>query len=783
MKFFTEKNPAISCLSSRGVPRALGLMGFLCCMGLLGVPLAQGHIIRCFHPNVCFAERIGNHLAPAWNAPITAEPVAVPPADPESSGPVNIYFDEALTLTTQSIGDDFFDWLDIYITGLSLGQTVLIERFLVDNDLGVIQPGAILMESHVARDGFLPLTGEIPNLSSVEDWDELRDGRIWTQLGMFGGLANMPGEYVIRVSSPLGSFPDATARLTINEVPTDESFFGQVVDDLGTPIAGALVALLQPVGGYSEILFASQADSNGDYILYAPGPDEVDLVGVAPGFVSPFQQGNSKVIGENENLPEDITLIPGTVLVSGQVLREGTTDPVAGLPVSFLTVGANNQVDGRWVAHTWTDANGDFSVMLTEDQWVLMVKAYELSSRNLIAPDITADFLIDTTSGTDITGKVVTFQEANGVIAGILEGDDGQPLEQVQVMARNRATNETTAGYTLANGAFTLPAIPGIWEVFPFSFDLEVAGYPGAMNSMARLTEANQSVEIQPFAQKINAILEGDITYESADPLLDGQPVGGLTLWAQNIVNSELVSVFQRTYNSDGYFNIYLSAGDWFVIPEPFEAAQRQLLFRNLPRLEVIEDPLFIENIPWQIVAVDAERSMQVTLEDPQGNPIPGIPMHAHTMVGMESYDTFGVTDANGVATLPAIGGHWHFHISHSTLRRAGFVHLPEQHLMVPAGPGSPVNLSLVVTPFAGDEPQVTDVRLEAGNMVVEGTAEAGQLFDVEGSFNLDEWFYAGRVIALDGQFKITDPKNAGHEEWITGQPGNRVFYRLTDQQ
>ncbi|MCD8483475.1 MAG: carboxypeptidase-like regulatory domain-containing protein [Verrucomicrobia bacterium] len=377
----------------------------------------------------------------------------------------------------------------------------------------------------------------------------------------------MPGEYVIRVSSPLGSFPPATARLTIEEVPTDQFFYGQVVDNQGTTIPGAFVALLQPLGGYSEILFAARADETGNYRLYAPTPDEVDVVAVAPGFVGPFQMGNSQVISDGDELEYNITLTPGTVNLAGQTLRYGSNEPIAGLPVTFLTTDEQGNVDGRLMTHTWTDANGEFSVQVTPDRWIVVVKTYEASSRNLIAPGDEAQLRFDLRDSIDVTDAVVYLKPGISLIAGILTGDDGIPLNQVQVVAVNRDTLETTSGFTLPNGAFTLPATPGFWEVSPYSFDLEVAWYPGATTSFARITEPNQSLVLSKIAFEINAILDGTITYESNDPEKDGQPVGGLSLWAQNIVDGELVSVFQRTYNFNGYYNLYLSEGDWLVIP------------------------------------------------------------------------------------------------------------------------------------------------------------------------------------------------------------------------
>ncbi|MCC5842348.1 MAG: hypothetical protein JJT96_19685 [Opitutales bacterium] len=744
-------------------------------------PAAHAHLVLCFKPNVCFAERVGDILQPAWNVPIEGEATEPVVADPEGEGPVFVVIPDDV------IGDDYFDWLDVYIFGLSLGQSVLLERFLVDNDEGIINANAVLMESHRMQDGFLPLTGGIPNLSSVEDWDGERDGEIWTQLGMFGGLANMPGEYVVRVSSPFGSFEPAKARLTIEEVPTSQLFFGEVVDEEGTPIPHAFVALLEPLGNYSEILFAAQADEDGFYLLYAPYPDEVDVVAVAPGYVGPFQDGNYLVIDEGEIVFHDIVLTPGTVALSGQILTAGTDEPLAGLPVSFLTVDENGDIDGRLMAHTWTDADGAFSVMVTPDRWVLLVKTYEAASRNLINRGLDEGLIVDTSDGHDVTGWVVHYERGTSVIAGFLEDVDGFPLKQVQVMALNRETNESVSAYTLADGSFTLPAKPGDWEVLPFSFDLEVAGHPGAVETRVRLTAPNQSVIIAPRVFEQDAILEGFVTYESADPELDGTPVGGLQLWAQNIVEGEVVSVFQRTFNSSGYYNIFLPEGDWFVVPEPFESARRQLLLKNLPRLEVEYDD-FIENISWDITAVDAERVIEVTITDAGGNPVPGIPMHAEMSDGIDTYDAFGVTNADGVATIPARAGHWEVHISHSTMRRAGFMQFAHQHVMVSAVCGSEecacgaVALNLTAVPFTGALPEVVGTRQESGKLIIEGTGEPGKLFDVEGSFNLQDWFYAGRVIALDGEFSIKDPLDAGHEEAVTGQAGKRVFYRLKNR-
>jgi len=748
---------------------------------VFATPTAQASCILVGRSNVCFAERIGNNLAPAWNKPITGDydTWERPEADPESSGPISV------SVSPQTINADHFDWIRVEIDGLSHGQTVLIERFLVDNNSGEVNENAVLMESHLVQEGYRPMIGDFFfNINMVLDWDGKLDGIIETDLGMFGGMSNMAGEYVIRVSSPNDSFDPVDGYLTVQEIwPGNNFFFGDVVDEEGAPIPNAIVGLLQPVGSYSEILFAKQADDAGYYYIAAPHlPLEVDLVAVAPGFVGPFQGENSRVIEAGDELEHDIVLTRGTVEIAGQALHNETNQPIAGLPVTFLTVDENGDVDGRLMTHTWTDANGGFSVMVTPDRWLAVVKTYEISSRNLIERPNEPAWIVDTTDNEDKTNVTISFNEANCVIGGYLRGDDGTPLTQVQVMAVNYKTRQTISGFTLSNGVFTLPATPGDWDVIPFSYDLELVGHPGARETRVRLTEPNQSVEYVHTAPKRSAILEGTITYDSADPDKNGEPVGGLVLWAQNIEKSELTSVQQSTYNSNGNFDVHLSEGHWFVIPDPREAARRQLLLKNLPLLDVVHDENEVQSIAGNIFAVDPEAMIQVTILDEDDNPVPGIPMHAHRMTaeGEDTYDAFGLTDDNGVAMIPARSGHWHFHISHSTLRRAGFKQIPEQHLMVSSGGGGPFELSLTATPFTNEPPKVTSVGMNEENaLVVEGTGEPGKLYEVEGSFNLQDWIYTGRVIALDGNIAITDEKHAEHEEELSGESSKRIFYRL----
>ena len=180
-----------------------------------------------------------------WNLPVTAVPPAPPGPDPEGAGPVSV------SVSDPVIGNEFFGIIDLAITGLSAGQSVLLEKFRVDNDQGVIDGGAILQESHALQDGVAAAVGEPFNWTRLYDVTE-RDGQIEVQLDFWEpSAASIPGEYVYRVSSPLGSFAPQTVRLTVTNEPAAQKFAGTVTAG-GQPLPGAIVALLVVVEAASR---------------------------------------------------------------------------------------------------------------------------------------------------------------------------------------------------------------------------------------------------------------------------------------------------------------------------------------------------------------------------------------------------------------------------------------------------------------------------------------------------------------------------------------------------
>jgi len=717
-------------------------------------------------------------LRVSWNTPVLGIKEAVLDPAPEGSGPI------AVELSERSIQDDFLDYLDVSVSGLSLGQTIRLERFLVDNDQGVINGDAILLDSRLVRDGHLPLTGQEPNYNETLDYIEeeleavtFRDGEIETYFPIRGGLESIPGEYVYRVSSQSGAFEPKTERLTISKTTSAQQFVGQVLSG-ENPVPDAMVGVLQSVGAYSHLRSVAVADEEGRYSVYAPFVGEFDLVAIAPGFVGPFAVGTGRLIGEGEIVAQDLELTNGVHELSGTVVDSVSGDPIPGLPVTFLTGSLAGMPDGRLFTHTWTDSEGGFSVSVTADVWGITFKPSDVSSRSYLTAADSVVKTIDVRNG-DQTNVIVALNKGNSLITGTLYSesiinDEGEPLplEGVEVFAINYDSGLTASGVTYEDGWFNLAVTPGHWVVFPFSYDLETVEHPGSFGVPVHFTGADQSVELDIGVRQMRGILEGVVK----NP--DESPVGKLRMLAFNESTGSLESVIQTTNESDGYINFFLGAGDWIVFPDSDVAAQRQLLFSNLPRVSVPAtwDPFSDNRRTVSIDLATPTNTIELFLRDPAGNAVPNVKMHG-TMTSQsgDTYDAFGKTDNLGIARMPVLEGAWHIHLSPKELRLAGKQELPVVDVVVES---SLVRIDQTAIDFVGDDPVVSEIQHEDGRLLhLVGEGEPGQRYVVKGSEDLEDWNVLGRVTAIEGAFSIFDDLSASS----IGASG-KAFYRVVSE-
>ena len=715
-------------------------------------------------------------LHPVWNAPVQGTEDPLPEAQPDSTGPIS--FD----LSDRYLFDSYRGYLEIEVTGLALGQTILLERFLVDNADGIINEGAFLLDSRLITDGYLPLIGDEPNYNETLDYYEIDfeavtdiDGEIYSYFPVRGGLESIPGEYVYRVSSPNESFAPQIQQLSIYEDETNQSFTGRVLSG-DTPVAGAFVGLLESVGAYSHLRQVTRADENGDYIIYAPFSDEFELVAMAPGYVGPFWVATDEVIEDGETIQLDLALTPGTRTIAGTVVDSVSGDPIPGLPVTLLTCDDQGLPNGESYSHAWTDSQGAFSVSVTEDIWGVFFKPSDLASRSYLTPGTQALAVIDVTEG-DVINAQVSLVKGTSLIWGTLTSGyytDGEgeplPLEGVEVFAYNFDDLIVASAVTYEDGTFFLAVTPGHWSVSPFSYDLELIEEPGSFNIDVFLPGEDQSIEIAMSTREFFGVLDGNLL----DPNLD--PVGKVRLLAFNLDTNYKDYVVQTTYGSSGYYNFYLGAGSWMVVPDSGVAADRQLLFVDFPLVEIPQggDPFFDNYNEVDTYLAEPTGTIEVTLLDSEMQPIQGIRMHGISEGGLHG---FGRTDASGVARIPAVDDNWEIHVHPGELREAGKRQVAPLFVTVS---GATASLQASAVDFTGDAPSMDEFSVDEDlQFYVGGSGEAGRRYLVEGTRNLKDWMTLGRVVAIDGSFTILDdPEQA----LPTEQPAESVVYRLKSE-
>jgi len=693
-------------------------------------------------------------LRPAWNTPVDGVPDQPGPPEPPNNPVV------AVSLSQTAIDNEFSGILDLTITGLNPGATVLLERFRVSNNQGQIDPGAILQSSYLLTDGFFPQQGEVYNFNVPNDTGD-RDGNITAQLDFWeGSVGNIPGEFVHRVSSPTADFAPATVPLTITSASHPQHYHG-VVSSGGSPLPGAYIAMLDPLGRYNDFIKGVVSDANGQYQLDSPYPGEFDLVATMPGYVGAYGRDVQAFLPENGTTQKDFELVAGDRIVSGTVEVNGSGEPVAGLLLTLLSIDANDRIDLESITIGWTQADGSFSIPVTAGRWGLFVGISEASARGLLTRGSAPMAVVDASAG-NVDQLDITLDHGQSVIWGTLvSAEDGvTPLQGVEMVALDLEGDLAGWGVTDGDGDFRIAVTPGYWEVGPFSYTLELVEHPGSTFQEIHVPDVDQSVLIEPSAPPKAGEIYGFLEDENGDP------VGKMTLLVVNEeITDPLISVTQSTYASDGYFCFYLPAGDWKVLPLAADAAERGLLFEDLPQFSITESSNLVSEMPIPVVAPTSEVS--ITLTDAQNQPLPGILIHGLAMLNGHTYDSFGQTDANGVATLPAHPGMWKFHASVLNLRQAGQAELPLFSLNVS---GSSTATQLQTMPL-DDAPafELQVMRSDETNLIM-GQGTPGQRYAVDASLDLENWFELGRVLAIEGEFLVADEIGAFAE---------RLFYRF----
>jgi len=172
----------------------------------------------------------------------------------------------SVTISPTAVQEDYVGKVSLTVTGLTVGKTVLVERFVDFNGNGVVDAEDKLTLSFKVTDGQVALIGGVRNTNVPGDDDGASDGAIRIDLpfpNVDGVFTTAAAKFIFRVSDPQNSFTSVTAVFQVTQKVQSQGVSGQITAASGgAPVSSAFVILSPPSG---SPLAATLTDANGNY--------------------------------------------------------------------------------------------------------------------------------------------------------------------------------------------------------------------------------------------------------------------------------------------------------------------------------------------------------------------------------------------------------------------------------------------------------------------------------------------------------------------------------------
>jgi hypothetical protein len=593
----------------------------------------------------------------------------------------------ALSLNPSTISNTYSGSINLQITGLTNGETVLLERIIDANSNAAVDPGELLVQSFKVADGQVTAFGGVRDTKIPGDEDGATNSQI-SALVYFSASPEFGrgvGSYVFRVSSPTTRFSPVTQPFIVTQSAYAQRITGTVTSG-GSPVTNADVALLIPVGNDIEFIAATLADGAGNYSLNAATGGYLVLA-AKPGYVSDLSVAPFVALNSSQVLTQNLTLTAPTRTISGKVRDDASGSGVPGVQL-FI------QSDNNTLTFAFTDASGDFTASVVSDRWEIDISDSGLSPTGYLRPQNKPQ--IDATTN-NVTGVTIPLARETALIYGTLKSDANAPLSGISFSSNDSLNQYETSAVTDANGNYVLGVTAGTWYVGPDNQNPGLAGY--VVQGTNVTIAAGQAVQVNFVAQHSTSHFVGWILDSG------GAPVSDLQILAVPQIGGSSPSA---TSAADGRFDIAVFGGTWNLQLESSGAAQRNLIGPMLTY--AITDGMNISNITYVVRSVTAQINGNV--HDTNSNPITSVNLGANITVNGTNYSSYARTDGGGNYSLGAFNGTWSVNVSGDDLSSRGFETPANQNVTVSGGN---VTLNFAVYPI---QPlQITTTNLPVGSV------------------------------------------------------------------
>jgi hypothetical protein len=302
----------------------------------------------------------------------------------------------------------------------------------------------------------------------------------------------------------------SVSGLTIALPKATALFYGTVIDDAGSPLAGevAVYAEDQNVTNNYNGTYESDGytDANGNFVTGVVGSSNtneiwnvnIDNASSFPNYdfsQTSLDQNGGTNMAVGETMPANFTAALANFHITGNVQYEG--NPVSGLEVNAFSQDANN-----YQAQATTDSDGNYSLTVANDTWFVNLNCQGgdnslsgiITSGNFQCPCGTNEII----DNDNVTANFTVLGGGTGLIYDYLTNTSGGPIAGVNVYAQDcNGDNYSTS--TGDNGYYSMEVSNGVWNVGVDCNGLNLLGY-NCVNS-TNVTIENDDVEQNFTAQ------------------------------------------------------------------------------------------------------------------------------------------------------------------------------------------------------------------------------------------------------------------------------------------
>ena len=539
-----------------------------------------------------------------------------------------------LSVTPSTCSNLYAGDLTFQITGLTNGETVLIQRYLDLNTNGIIDASEPLVQSFLLTDGQVTSIGGVRNGNIPGDNDLAANGQITATVSFANGpeFTRLSGNQIFQLSSPTTRFAAVQQSITVTQAVYAHRVTGNV-HYLGTVLPHAEVALVIPSANNFEFISGTVADASGNYSINATNGTYL-VLGFFPGYYGPTSSG-------------PLVKVSGADVVTNLVLTGGLTNTVSGFVTESPSgVGAPamqlflTSTSGQYSA-TFTFPHGGISVYLPNSKWKFDASDLGSMLAGLLRPQNKVNVIM---AGTNVTGVTVPAYQETALIYGTVTDGLGHPLAGVQLTGSDTSNLYSSKAISDAAGNYFLGVVGATWIINPAS---PVSGLPSGytMQPAGATVTAGEALQLNLVATP-PTYLAGHASNSLGAVLTNANM---LAISSSYIVSAALVA-------ADGSFAISIpSGGTWSVGLEAQSAALLNVVPFGITFN--VTSGVSISNIDY--VAPVATRTISGWIRTASGVGVTNIIVYASATINGTNYSANLPTDNSGNYALPVLPGIW----------------------------------------------------------------------------------------------------------------------------